>query len=319
MSTYSTTDAEKIFCIAILRALEPDINDYELGSGYNETWLSELYPDTSLSKNTVGDFLFDLGRTCSDIISFMRLRTGRVSADHHLAVDGSLVSDESDVNTFSDYSRKALKKGTRDISVVFAYDIETGEPVCSKVYPGNRVDISIFEDFITTNRIYSGMIIADKGFSYEVAKTVFQENPDLHFLIPLKRNASVIRRYDMYDFNVSMESIPGMHAGKRRSVAENTFIPSRTSTGPRRKVYPGSTATRTMIQRSSMRHARSSGPLYSFPIWTSIVQRLIGHMRRGGTLRSCSCSTRISLCSTRRRSTRIVQSSGPNSSISCRS
>ena len=223
LTIYTRKDAEKIFCIAALRALEPDINDYELGSEYKETWLSEIYPGTSLSKNTVGDFLSDLGHTCSKIISFMRLRAGRISADHHLAVDGTLVSDESKVNSFSDYSRKALKKGTKDISVVFAYDVETGEPVCSKAYPGNRVDISVFEDFIRTNQVFSGVIIADRGFSYEAAKDVFQENPDLHFLIPLKRNASIIKHYHMYDFNSSMESFRGVPC-KKESIVGGKFL-----------------------------------------------------------------------------------------------
>ncbi len=223
LKIYNNEDSQKIFCIAILRALDPDINDYELGSEYRESWLSEIYPDTPLSKNTVGTFLYDLGRTCSHIVSFMRLRAGRISADHHLAVDGTLVSDESKDNTFSDYSRKALKKGTKDISVIFAYDIETGEPVCSKAYPGNRVDISVFEDFIRTNKVGSGMIVADKGFSYDASKKVFQENPDLHFLIPLRRNATIIRQYGMNDFNSSMESIPGMPC-RKEAIEDGKFL-----------------------------------------------------------------------------------------------
>ena len=204
LAVYSMSDAYKVFTIAVLRAIDPDINDYELCSEYKETWLSEMYPDVALSKNTVSDFLYDLGRTCSRITKFMQIRTGKVSADHRLAVDGTLKSDESKVNTFSDYSRKALKKGTKDISVIFAYDVDTGEPVCSKAYPGNQVVISVLEDVIRTNKVDRGIIVADKGFSYSAARKAFNERPDLHFLIPIKRDAEAIDKYKMYDYNSTL-------------------------------------------------------------------------------------------------------------------
>ena len=216
LSVYSRKDAFRVFTIAVLRAIDPDINDYELSSEYKETWLSEMYPDVALSKNTVGDFLYNLGLTCSRITEFMRIRTDRVSADHHVAVDGTLKSDESKVNTFSDYSRKALKKGTRDISVIFAYDVTTGEPVCSKAYPGNQVDVSVLEDFIRTNKVDRGIIVADKGFSYNAAKKAFSERPELHFLIPLRRNADVIGRFRMYDYNSTLKEYPGVTCRKER-------------------------------------------------------------------------------------------------------
>lgn len=54
-----------------------------------------------------------------------------VGQGHHLLVEGTLKSDESGVNTLSDFSRKARMKGSRDISVIYAFDLEKKEPVCS--------------------------------------------------------------------------------------------------------------------------------------------------------------------------------------------
>lgn len=50
---------------------------------------------------------------------------------HHLLVDGTLRSDESGVNTLSDFSRKARTKRSRDISVIYAFDMKKKKPVCS--------------------------------------------------------------------------------------------------------------------------------------------------------------------------------------------
>ena len=54
-----------------------------------------------------------------------------VGQGHHLLVEGTLKSDESGVNTLSDFSRKARMKGSRDISVIYAFDLVKKEPVCS--------------------------------------------------------------------------------------------------------------------------------------------------------------------------------------------
>lgn len=120
LAVYSPSDAMKIYCIALLRVCNPGIRNYELKEAYETSFLSELYPDAALSKNTVSAFLNNLGKTLSRIVQFMRNRTSAVALDHHLLIDGTLKSDESEVNSLSDFSRKAKTKETRDISVLYA-------------------------------------------------------------------------------------------------------------------------------------------------------------------------------------------------------
>lgn len=198
---YNTSDAIKIYCISILRTCNPGIKDYELKDAYEKSFLSEIYPDVALSKNSVSTFLNDLGKTCSRIATFMKNRTSKVNIDHHLLVDGTLKSNESKVNCLSDYSRKARIKGSRDISVLFAFDLEDMEPVCSKCFPGNMLDVTSYESFISDNNIKKGIIVADKGFPSSAAEKHFLNNPDLHYLNPIKRNSKFIKRYNLYDYD----------------------------------------------------------------------------------------------------------------------
>jgi hypothetical protein len=65
---YSKADALKIYCISTLRVCDPGIKDFELKDAYETSFLSEIYPGVALSKNTVCDFLNDLGKTCSRIV-----------------------------------------------------------------------------------------------------------------------------------------------------------------------------------------------------------------------------------------------------------
>ena len=133
--------------------IEPKIKDYELQGAYKRSFLSELYPDVALSKNTVSSFLNSLGQAYSKIVEYMNIRAENVVFSDHVLVDSTLKSNESKVNSFSDFSRKARLKGSRDISIIYAFDLEQMEPVCSKCFPGNRLDVCAYNEFITENKI----------------------------------------------------------------------------------------------------------------------------------------------------------------------
>lgn len=223
-AVYDRTDTVKIYCISILRVCNPGIKDYELKEAYETSFLSELYPGVPLSKNTVCKFLNDMGKSVSRIIKFMRNRTAAVSMDHHLLVDGTLKSDESKVNSLSDFSRKARTKGTRDISVLYAFDLEEMEPVCSKCFPGNMLDATSYGAFISENKITKGIIVGDKGFPESAAHEQFEANPDLHYLNPVKRNSKLIERHHMLDFTGILPGYEGITFRKEKCTGTNKWL-----------------------------------------------------------------------------------------------
>ena len=230
-AVYSKPDAMKIYCIAILRVCDHGIRDYELKEAYETSFLSELYPGVALSKNTVSTFLNDLGRTVSKIVRFMRNRTAAVSMDHHLLVDGTLKSDESRVNSLSDFSRKARTKGTRDIYVLYAFDLEEMEPVCSKCFPGNMLDATAYKAFISENRITRGIIVGDKGFPESAAHEYFAANPELHYLNPVKRNSKLIERHNMLDFTGILPGYEGITFRKEKCTGTDKWLYSFLNSG----------------------------------------------------------------------------------------
>jgi len=199
-AVYDKNDALKIYCIAILRVCNSGIKDYELKDAYEESFISELYPDVALSKNTVSRFFNDLGKAYSRICKYMSLRAAAVEKGHHVIVDGTLKSNESTVNSLSDYSRKARTKGTRDISILYAYDLEAGEPVCSKCFPGNMLDATAYESFLKDNSISKGIIVGDKGFPSSAAKKQFALHADLHYMNPLKRDSRYIEQCALLNY-----------------------------------------------------------------------------------------------------------------------
>jgi len=211
---YAKDDAMKIYCIAVLRVCSAGIKDYELEDGYETSFLSEIHPGVALSRNTVSSFLNNLGRNCSRIAVFMKRRADAVGMDDHVLVDGTLKSNESKVNSLSDFSRKAATKGTRDISLLYAFDLEKMEPICSKCFPGNMLDQTSYEAFISENGIVRGVIVADKGFPEKAADEYFAKHPSLHFLNPIKRNSKLIASLKLQEFTSMLPGYDGVTCKK---------------------------------------------------------------------------------------------------------
>ena len=201
LDVYAPRDAYMIMAVASLRVIKPSIASNRLAEKYSSSFVSKYYPGIGLSKNTVSSFLKDLGKAGAKRKAFYQKRAEAVIAEHHIAIDGTLKQDNSTVNDLSAFSRKARVSGVKDISVLYAYDIEKMEPICAEVFPGNSVDENSYEAFIRDNNICHGIIVSDKGFPPSQIKDELEKRPDLHFLTPIKRNDVRIANNDMLSFN----------------------------------------------------------------------------------------------------------------------
>ncbi|MCQ2071396.1 MAG: transposase, partial [archaeon] len=200
-TVYNQRDRDMLYTMAIMRASYRGIHDRMLERTYEESFLSETYPGLSLGRNSVSEFLRDVGRCCTRVTEVMRILVGRVECNEHVIVDGSLRQDHSRVNDLSDVSRKTSNRGYKEILLMYAYNLEKRVPLCSKVYPGNMVDQRAVSDFIEEFRISKGMIVADKGFPPESVKGSVRSRPDLHYLLPIKRGSEVIKELEMYRYD----------------------------------------------------------------------------------------------------------------------
>ena len=144
--------------------IKPSVTAMRMSTHYNRTFVCRDYPGAALSKNTGCRLLQRIGQDGSRRKMFYQRRLAQVAKDHYIAIDGTLKQDTSRVNGLSDFSYKARVRGCRDVSVLYAYDIELMEPVCAEVFPGNSIDASSYPAFIRDNDIRKGIIVADKGF-----------------------------------------------------------------------------------------------------------------------------------------------------------
>lgn len=207
MEVYPAKDAYSIMAIACVRVIRPDVASNRLETNYNRTFARVYYPDCPLSRNSVSGLLQRLGQDGSKRLAFYQKRMQTMEADHHIAVDGMLKQDNSIVNDLSKFSYKGRVKGSKDISVLYAYDIEKMDPICAEVFPGNSIDASSYESFIVDNNICKGIIVDDKGFPVRMIHKELQERPDLHYLTPIRRNDARIRDNDMLSFQGVLKGV----------------------------------------------------------------------------------------------------------------
>ena len=221
---FDPVDALKIYCIGIIRVCNPGISNSAIGKAFDSSYLSEIYPDVALSKNSISTFLNNLGKTNSKIEKFMQYRASQIKLNDQILIDGTLKTNDSRVNTLSEYSRKAKLKGRRDISILWAYDNTNKKLICSQCYPGNMLDRTAYKDFLSKNNITKGIIVSDKGIPATAADDWFNSHEELHFFYPLKRNASVITKNKMLSFSKALTNHDGVLTKKVKQENSNKFL-----------------------------------------------------------------------------------------------
>lgn len=196
-AVFEIKTAKQLYVIALLRAANPGIRNRDIQMAYETSWASEAYPGLPLSENVISNLLLNVGMEYSLIVKFMRERVKSLTGKR-VVIDGVLKDNNSVTNTFSEYSRKARTKGSEDISMLYAYDLDSQEPVAVKVYPGNMLDLTSLENFVIEMQFRANTFIFDKGF---FNKEVFEklDKMGLDYIAPLKSSNKLIAEYGMLD------------------------------------------------------------------------------------------------------------------------
>lgn len=210
---YPIEDAKKIYLIALLRATNPDIKNEEIEVEYKTTFASEFFPGIGLSNDTISSFLDKIGKASTKIDKFMFNRITKL-ASKNVVVDGMLKSNNSLTNSCSEFSRKGRIKGSKDISILYAYNLDIEEPLAVGVYPGNMLDHTSFSDFIDNYSLKDSFVIIDKGFDVKALKDKMAEK-NISYLCPIKldrKEAKAIKkeRFETY-FPFGEDTIRGTH------------------------------------------------------------------------------------------------------------
>lgn len=198
---YGEERAKQLYCIALLRACDEDIRNRDIEIEYQSSYLSELYKNVALSKTTLSNLMLQVGQNYSKIHLFMENRMNKANFDKCI-IDGTIKKCNCTSSTMSEFSRKAHEKTRTDISLIYLYNFETKEPLACKVYPGNMLDQTAIQDFLSEyslNTSNSPMAIFDKGFFTSKTIQSYEKEHILNYLCALKENDQIIIKNNIYD------------------------------------------------------------------------------------------------------------------------
>ena len=183
--TFDVADANKLYVMALLRAVNEHITSRTMKIEYDTSYLSEIIPNVAVSESTICEFLKMIGKGYRRIERFMINRVEK--ANGNIVIDGMLKNSNGH-NSFNEFSRKAKVKGSKDISLLYAYDFEEKEPLASRIYPGNMLDVTAFKDFVASYGFKNSILIMDKGFYSEENLSILKQQEGVSFVVPIKQN-----------------------------------------------------------------------------------------------------------------------------------
>jgi len=194
-SVFDINTAKRLYTLAILRSAYIDIRNRDIQFAYETSFASEMYPGLAFSENTLSKFLEKVGQEYRYIHEFMAKRIKKFTGKgKKFIVDGMLKDNNSYTNSFSEFSRKGAKKGSKDLNLMYSYDPSTKEPIAAKPYAGNVLDSVAIDDFISDfEELRNGIMICDKGFcTAEIIKKL-NGIEGLTYLLPLKNNSKIVK------------------------------------------------------------------------------------------------------------------------------
>lgn len=224
LKIWTPKEATCLYTIALLRSAYGDIKNRDLQLQYDTSFASELYKDMHLSEDTVSNFLDSIGKSYSLIRRFMQNRID-ASKGKKIVIDGMLKDYNSKKSTFSEFSRKGAKKGSKDISLLYAFDPEKLEPIATKPYVGNMLDMTSIDDFVDDYKITNGIMVFDKGFPSKAFLDKVEKEKNLSYIAPLKTNSKLVKRYGMDEPDTPLDGYEdGIILCKKAKMGNGKFL-----------------------------------------------------------------------------------------------
>ncbi len=178
---------EQLYVIALLRILYGKAFKL-VALNYESSYISNVFPNLSLSSATITQLLKEVGRDRGGIKKFMNSYTKDkdrfILFDGHRIISSSKNLDMAEVG----YDSKSRYLPQVNLIYMFSLDEKGSYPEYYKQYLGSVPDVSAFQDIINESNIKDkdATIIADKGFG-SIDNFNLIEDSGMNYIIPLRR------------------------------------------------------------------------------------------------------------------------------------
>jgi transposase len=191
---FNTQLADTIYVIAILRCLG-ETAFKRIEKQYNSSYISELFPDLSLSPSQISRYMEIIGERRDLIVETMNLMSETVE---NIIIDGSRVKSWSREMSLPKVGHNHAKSWIPQVNIIYIFATDPcTEPVFYRCVAGNITDMKALKLTIAErNKDVNYTIIADTGFSTAENFTDLTEL-NIKYIIPLKRDSIEIKGVDI--------------------------------------------------------------------------------------------------------------------------
>ena len=210
LKNHFPTNWQELFVIAANRLLyqSPLKNMAML---YEESFISEQYPDLDLNKNDLTALIHKIGEDREKVTKFMNKF---VDGSEHLVFDITDTVSQSKKVKMSAKGYNSHYNFDPQVNLFYMFSTDKQAPVFYRVFPGNISGMKALDLSIKESGIKNALVIGDKGFCSE--SNINQlENISLNYILPLKRDSNYLD-YQRLQSRAYKEAFDGyfMHYGR---------------------------------------------------------------------------------------------------------
>ena len=179
--------AEDIYCASLMRlTYQTPLKNMNLH--LRENFLSESFPQVSLTDKRVSSLLRSVGLDRERINSFFREFS---RAGENILMDMTAIHSKSEQMSINQRGYNAQGSFDPQANLLLLFSQSRREPIYYRVLPGNIRDVKSVQLTLKEMETPDTVFVADKGF-YSEANIEELEQAHLQYVIPLKRNSSLI-------------------------------------------------------------------------------------------------------------------------------
>jgi transposase len=155
---------------------------------YQTSFISETLPQVRFSDKSITACLRDIGQQRGKIVTFLqRFVKGSsfvlIDATHVISLSSGMQENRLGYNNKHQYDPQ--------VNLLFIYDTDRKLPVYYRLVSGNIREIKALKMTLLESGLNNAIVVTDKGF-YSQENVEAMENEELRYIIPMKRNSSLI-------------------------------------------------------------------------------------------------------------------------------
>jgi len=155
---------------------------------YITSHLSDIFPEAAVSPKPLSDLLYSIGVSRQQVVDFMK---EFVKGSDFIAMDSTHVFSLSEDVIAATLGHNAENEYVPQVNLSLIFSLDRMHPSFFRIVPGSIRDVSVIPASVNEAGISNAIVVTDKSF-YSKPNTRMLEGEGLRYIMPLKRNSSLI-------------------------------------------------------------------------------------------------------------------------------